>query len=272
MLRKRANSLTLQYESVVDDPLACRNAGELRPHRAPVAARVHYRAAGLALSAQCPAQLLKVNEAASAVIDVTLWLESAQAHLAIVAGAHSSAALSALPLVVEPLCAVGSLEQNLRLDRPLPLAHLADRKLAIPTRPNSIRAICDRAFAEAGLLPNICLEVNSKQLAMDLAESGSVTAVLPYSAAYFAVADGRLSAAPVVGMVIEWCLVRSRTATSRASANGWRRLQPRSRHRGSPRAAGAPPTCRRRTEGFHGMPARYALHDIRHFLAAPAPR
>ncbi|MDR7094610.1 LysR family transcriptional regulator [Hydrogenophaga laconesensis] len=211
LLRKRGNALALQHESVVDELRS--QSGSEASFSLIVPPSLHEFITVPLVSRflkENPSQLLKVNEAASAVIDVTLWLESAQAHLAIVAGPRSTAALSALPLVVEPLCAVTSLDRGLQLDAPVSLSSIVSVPLAIPTRPNSIRVIVDRACGEQGVVPPVCLEVNSKQLALDLAEAGSVTAILPYSAIYFAVADGRLSAAPIVGMVIEWSMVRSR--------------------------------------------------------------
>ncbi len=62
------------------------------------------------------------------------------------------------------------------------LGELDQQPLILPTKANPLRNILDAAFANAGVAPNVALEVDSTAIVMRAVEAGGVSTILPWAA------------------------------------------------------------------------------------------
>ncbi|MES2949511.1 MAG: LysR substrate-binding domain-containing protein [Pseudomonadota bacterium] len=67
-------------------------------------------------------------------------------------------------------------------DRTISLGELAQEPLILPTSANPLRNILDAAFANAGVIPNVALEVDSTAIVMRAVDAGRVSTILPWAA------------------------------------------------------------------------------------------
>jgi LysR family nitrogen assimilation transcriptional regulator len=127
--------------------------------------------------------------------------------------------LNCQPLLSEQLFAVGTVEARLSLRCPLTVEALCRNPLVLTGYPNSLRQIVDQAAAAAGTIARARIEVDMATLMLDLVRCGLGYAVLPYCAIDDGLKAGLISAAPVLGMRINWLVATSRErAQSIASA------------------------------------------------------
>jgi len=115
--------------------------------------------------------------------------------------------LNATPLLREKLYLIGPRTAKLSLRRTVSLSQVAAQRLILTMRPNSLRLVIDNALAAAGLTPTIVADSNSTAAMVDLAAEGMACTVLPYSAAWRAVGDARLTAAPIANLTIDWVFI-----------------------------------------------------------------
>lgn len=152
-----------------------------------------------------PQVLLHLQEGIS--IDLAKLVHDGNLDCAVVVDLMALPDLQVVPLLTEQLYLVGPRKLRLRPQRTVTLAQAAACPLVLTTRPNSLRLIVENALAAAGLETNIVADSNSTSAMVEFAAEGVFSTVLPYCAAWRAIEDHRLSAAPIAGLSIEWIFV-----------------------------------------------------------------
>ncbi len=152
-----------------------------------------------------PKVLLHVNEGIS--IDLAKLVGDGNLDCAVVVDLMTLPHLRAIPLIKEQLYLVGPRKLRLKPTRAVTLARAADHPLILTTRPNSLRLIVDNALAAANLSANIVADSNSTSAMVEFAAEGVFSTVLPYCAAWRAIEEHRLSAAPIEELNIEWVFI-----------------------------------------------------------------
>jgi len=171
-----------------------------------------------------PAVTLHVQEGIS--IDLSKLVQDGNLDCAVIVNLMALPNLNAIPLLRERLYLIGPRNGRLHPQRPVPLTRVSRSPLILTTRPNSLRLIVENALAAAQLPANIMADSNSTAAMVDLAAEGLASTVLPYSAVWKAIAEKRLSAAPIAGLSIEWIFVHPATRALSASALAYlQRLQ-----------------------------------------------
>lgn len=163
-----------------------------------------------------PAVTLHVHEGIS--IDLSQLVQNGNLDCAVVVNLMALPNLHAIPLLRERLYLIAPRNGQLQAHRSVPLTRVSQSPLILTTRPNSLRLIVENALAAAHLPANIIADSNSTAAMVDLAAEGLASTVLPYSAAWKAVADKRLSAAPIEGLAIEWIFVHPTARKPSAAA------------------------------------------------------
>jgi LysR family nitrogen assimilation transcriptional regulator len=113
------------------------------------------------------------------------WLAQGRIDCAVVYNATPAAAVDLLPVLQEPLFLVSAraASARARLRGPaLTLAQLATRALVIPSRPHAIRMKLETVLAQAGLKPQVALEIESVPAILDLVQRHALHAVLSLNA------------------------------------------------------------------------------------------
>ncbi len=102
--------------------------------------------------------------------------------------------------------------------RELRLADLAATPLALPVRPNSLRAVLDSLTLRAGIELNVVLEADSGVVIKDAILRGGLHSILPSHAVSAEIADGSLVAVrladPVIRQTVLMDISRQRPATA----------------------------------------------------------
>jgi LysR family nitrogen assimilation transcriptional regulator len=88
-----------------------------------------------------------------------------------------SAGMHNVPVIEEDLFVLGLQTRSREVD----LARLQGVRLVMPARPNSVRALLDRACAERGVTLDVVAEVSSPYTMVQLARAGIGATVLPWS-------------------------------------------------------------------------------------------
>ncbi|WP_083247196.1 LysR substrate-binding domain-containing protein [Herbaspirillum seropedicae] len=123
-------------------------------------------------------------------------------------------------LVREPLVLVSHKDAQLRPEKSVPLARLDKLKLALPGKPNVIRAHIENSLARKGFGFNNAFEVDAVNLSMDLARKGLSDTVTPCCAVSGNPQwEDSVSWSPIRGMFITWALCEN-TARSHSPAVG----------------------------------------------------
>ncbi len=165
----------------------------------------------LACRQRYPAVLLKVAEAAMTTIRDELVAGTLD--LGILTTLDPLHELEVTPLVTEPLVLAGMASAGLRLDATVSPDAVLDRPLIAPPFPNTLRRILDRIAQALGRPANVVLEVNLMDTLLDLVEAGQGFAILPLAGVRAALRAGRVSAAPIDGMQVEFVLARHKLRT-----------------------------------------------------------
>lgn len=116
--------------------------------------------------------------------------------------------LTCEPFVTEQLFLAGAPHHRLKLDRSVSASRLAELPLVQAVRPSAVRTLLARYASEKGLTFNYNVEVDSIHLMIDVAASGHSFTALPYSAIREQVRAGRICAAPLTHLSIEWAIAR----------------------------------------------------------------
>ncbi|KPF47980.1 LysR family transcriptional regulator [beta proteobacterium AAP121] len=129
------------------------------------------------------------------------WLAQGRIDCAVVYNATPAAAFELLPVLEEPLYLVSARTPReagaALVARPLDLATLATRELAMPSRPHAIRMRLETVMAEAGLKPRVGLEIESVPAILDLVQRHPLHAVLSLNAIRASGRENELRARPV---------------------------------------------------------------------------
>jgi len=136
---------------------------------------------------QLPAATLVIREGLTASMQEALVCGSLD--MALLYNASSSPDIDLLPLVQEELFMVAA-AQDARVPDTLPLRHLPDWPLILPSRPNATHMLVESGLAQLGLRPNISVEVDGVGSILDLVQGRFGCAILSANAVS-ALADTR---------------------------------------------------------------------------------
>jgi DNA-binding transcriptional LysR family regulator len=125
------------------------------------------------------------------------WLDDGDLDLSLLYNLTSSPSLNVTPLVREKLWAVAPASDGLRAGQPVPLARVAAQPIVMPASGHGLRALIDRAAAQAEVELGIAVQTNSMTLQKQLVRAGHGWTILPAAGIGADVAEGSLSAAPL---------------------------------------------------------------------------
>ncbi len=157
-----------------------------------------------------PGIRLQISEAFSG--DVREWLVGGRLDIGVLYNPGRVAHLVGKHLLVEDMflcCAAGAAS-----DVPPPSITLADAMrmpLILPSRPHGLRILVDTACAEAGLTPDVVLELDSMATIKDLVRSADAATILPFCGVYREVEQGHLVARRIVAPSITRTLIVAET-------------------------------------------------------------
>ncbi|MCV0437634.1 MAG: LysR family transcriptional regulator [Hydrogenophaga sp.] len=102
------------------------------------------------------------------------------------------------PLLSEDLFLIAARRDARPRPATMTLAELGDEPLILPTGPHGLRSALDAAFARAGVVPQVVLEVDSLPMLMAAVDAGLGTTVQPHAAVgRFPDAQTRFSMVPI---------------------------------------------------------------------------
>lgn len=136
-----------------------------------------------------------------------------QADLVIVPTIEKLNGFGTIPLISDPFCLIGSLAAGLDMAKPKLVQELQDLPLAIARHPNSFRLMLDRLAARVGIEIDVRIESDTLPLSIDLVGVRGCYTLATGCVALEALRQGRVSVAPLKGVVIDWVAV---TASERA--------------------------------------------------------
>ncbi|MEV7087492.1 LysR family transcriptional regulator [Streptomyces sp. NPDC093085] len=126
------------------------------------------------------------------------WLDDGDLDLSLLYNLDSTPSLNARPLVREHLWAVAPAADGLHADRPVPFTEVTNHPLVMPASGHALRALIDAAAGRAGAELRVAVQTNSMSVQKRLVLAGHGWTVLPGVGIAEDVADGTLSAAPLV--------------------------------------------------------------------------
>jgi LysR family nitrogen assimilation transcriptional regulator len=132
---------------------------------------------------QMPDAKLTISEGMSAALQE--GLVSGRMDIVVLYNAQPSRELDVAPLMQEDLLLVRSRPPGLHEDPPpgpVTLQEAAQLPLVIPARPNAIRLHVESAMADAGVKPNVALEIEGVSAILDLVLDGAGCAILSRNA------------------------------------------------------------------------------------------
>lgn len=132
--------------------------------------------------------------------------------------------LIAEPFVRESLLYVGPPASQLSLDAPVAVSQAMSRPLVVTSGNSPLRRRIDEAAASVGATTPLSFEVNAVEIMLGCISPGSLHTILPYSAVHGALAAGRVSAAPIDGLHIDWSFVYARNFGLSLAARSFRNL------------------------------------------------
>ena len=165
---------------------------------------------------------LHVHEGIS--VDLSRLVQDGQLDCAVVVDLMAVPQVSTGPLMRERLYLIGPRSAGLRVNRTVSLDEVAAKPLILTTRPNSLRLVVENALASARLPAQIIADSNSTSSMVELAADGMAYTVLPYCAAWKAFGEGRLSAAPIADLTIDWVFIHALTPTRSLAADEFRHV------------------------------------------------
>lgn len=126
------------------------------------------------------------------------WLQQGRVDCAVVYNATPAAAVALQPVLDEKLYLVSARgKARSLLGKPATLADVAAQELVIPSRPHAIRMRLEMALAEAGLKPQVGLEIESVPAMLDLVQRLPLHAVLSLNALRGSEHESGLQARPI---------------------------------------------------------------------------
>jgi LysR family transcriptional regulator, nitrogen assimilation regulatory protein len=125
------------------------------------------------------------------------WLDDGDVDLSLLYEFDRSPSLNVTPLAREQLWVVAPASDRLRAGQPVPLTRAATRPLIMPTPGHALRALIDRAAAQAEVHIDVAVQTNSMVLQKQLVQGGHGWTILPAAGIGADIAHGALSAAPL---------------------------------------------------------------------------
>ncbi|WP_422097104.1 LysR family transcriptional regulator [Variovorax sp.] len=132
--------------------------------------------------------------------------------------------LIAEPYVREPLLYVGPRTSDLSMERPVSIAQALAQPLATTGGNSPLRRRIDRAAADIDTSTPVAFEVNDVAIMLGCISLNGLHAVVPYSSVHSALAEGRVRAAPIDGLWIDWSFVYARNFGLSLAARAFRSL------------------------------------------------
>lgn len=163
---------------------------------------------------------LHVHEGIS--VDLSRLVQEGRLDCAVIVDMMAVPEVSTGPLMQERLYLIGPHAAGLSMRKPVSLDEVAAKPLILTTRPNSLRLVVENALASARLPVTIVADSNSTSSMVELAADGMAYTVLPYCAAWKAIDERRLSAAPIVGLTIDWVFIQSSARNRTPAAEQFR--------------------------------------------------
>lgn len=154
-----------------------------------------------------PDVFIRFSEDVSSVIREKLL--RAELDLGLLSSQEPASVLDCSPLLQEQMFLVGPTGAGFALEVPIEIDAMARLPLILPPAPTSLRTAAERVALRNGFSLAIRAEVNAS-LILDLVSEGLGHAVYSYCGIHDALAQGRISAAPISGFTIEWMLAQSR--------------------------------------------------------------
>jgi LysR family nitrogen assimilation transcriptional regulator len=170
------------------------------------------------VAAKFPGISLRIVEAYSAPL--IEWLQRGEIDVAIMYGSDADLHLKTEALLSDRLVLVGPSDSNLKPELPVAVAAISRLPLVLPSRPNGLRLLVERAASKAKVKLAVRFEADSFRVLIDLVEKGLGFTLLPLSAISHEREAGRLKFAPIVTPSITRRLVLGMPAdgiTSRAT-------------------------------------------------------
>lgn len=152
------------------------------------------------------------------------WLTTGQIDIAVLYNAPRLNILLTDPLLTDELVLLGPASDPAGAGSgSVAAARLSDIPLILPSRPHGLRVLLDDFLADAGVSPNVQLEINAMPSTLSLVESGIGYTVLSYSCVHHLVAAGRINCWPIVEPTMTRSLVVA-TSTQRPTTKVARAL------------------------------------------------
>jgi LysR family nitrogen assimilation transcriptional regulator len=165
---------------------------------------------------------LHVHEGIS--VDLSRLVQEGRLDCAVIVDMMAVPQVSSGPLMQERLYLIGPRAARLNVTRPVSLDEVAAKPLILTTRPNSLRLVVENALTSANLPITIIADSNSTASMVELAAEGMAYTVLPYCAAWKAIDEQRLSAAPISGLTIDWVFIQSQERNRSPAADQFRHV------------------------------------------------
>jgi LysR family nitrogen assimilation transcriptional regulator len=157
----------------------------------------------------CPGIRLHISEGFSG--DVREWLVGGRLDIGVLYQSGRAANLIGSHLVVEDMFLCSAARDGAAEAPTVTLAEALTRQLILPGRPHGLRILVDSVCAEAGLEPNVVLELDSMATIKSLVRTSDAATILPFCGVYKEVELGHLSARRIVATSITRTLVVAET-------------------------------------------------------------
>lgn len=156
-----------------------------------------------------PGVRLHISEAFSG--DVREWLVGGRLDVGVLYSPGRAANVVGQHLLVEDLflCCAPKAPGALRPE--VPLAEAIRQPLILPGRPHGLRILVDSVCAEAGLTPEVVLELDSMATIKDLVRRADAATILPFCGVYREVASGAMAARRIVSPSLTRTLIVGET-------------------------------------------------------------
>lgn len=127
------------------------------------------------------------------------WLVTGKIDVAVLYNAPRMSNILSDPLLKDELFLLGAVDDPSALPPgPVPAKRLTEIPMILPSRPHGLRLLLDHVLGEAGISPNIELEVEAMPSTLNLVETGTGYTILSYSTVHHLVKAGRIKCWPIV--------------------------------------------------------------------------
>jgi LysR family nitrogen assimilation transcriptional regulator len=204
LLRNRASELVRQFDQLRNDIIACADEprGELTAGMPP---SMREMITGPLVDAYCrryPHVSLHIQEGIS--VDLSKLIHDGKLDCAVIVILSAQPFARIEPFLKEQLFLVGPRNASLELNTPVSLEHVSSKPMFLTSRPNSLRLVLENALGHSHLPLTLVADGNSTEMMVELVACGLAYSVLPYCAAWSALRQGKLSAAPISDLWIDW--------------------------------------------------------------------